>query len=599
MKKLLSAIGCCLVLCVGINTLATGAAPVFTGGHYQTIPDVCESAGTYYINYWMTAFDADMGETLTWSVITPAVHGTVAVSYSTATAADTMYTEGATYTTSTGYVGLDSFTVMVSDGTTYDTSVIYVVVNPLPNAGTITGTATFCPGQVETLTGSVAGGMWFSTSASVATVSATGVVTAISAGTDTISHVVTNTCGVAVVHHLITVLPAPDAGTLTGASIFCNGSSATLTASATGGTWSASNSNATVAAGVVTGAAAGGDTILYMVTNSCGTDTAMHMVTVEDPLTTSGIISGTLVGCAGASITFTETHSDGVWSHTASTGSIGADGVLVLGSGPTDTVIYTRTNSCNSMAATAPVTITPMPDAGTISGYDSVCQGSTIVLSSSSAGGTWSSTIPDFADIDATGTVHGYLNGSTVIVYTVANSCGSAMATHSIRVNIPAQPIIGPNTVCQLNVTILANSVAGGTWSSSDFLTAVVFNGTVLGVQLGICEITYTVNNACGETSATMEMEVIDCSATGVSEVAATVPSISPNPSNGAFVITIPGAGQQTLVSVSNMLGQAVQQVTVTTGQPTQMLLDVPAGIYTVSAVVNNQPYNARIVVNH
>ncbi|MEI9808776.1 MAG: Ig-like domain-containing protein [Bacteroidota bacterium] len=45
------------------------------------------------------------------------------------------------------------------------------------------------------------GGIWASTDEAVATVDANGLVTAVSAGTATISYAVTNTCGITTVSH--------------------------------------------------------------------------------------------------------------------------------------------------------------------------------------------------------------------------------------------------------------------------------------------------------------------------------------------------------------------------------------------------------------
>lgn len=396
----------------------------------------------------------------------------------------------------------------------------------------------------------------------------------------------------------ITVEGPISAGTLTTPSVMCYGSSATVSSTMSGGTWSASNSDLTMTGSTITAAASGTDTLYYIQTNICGADTATSVVTIEDSLTSSGVISGTLAGCEGIADTFTATHAGGVWSHTATTGSISTDGILTLGSGPADTVIYTRSNICNSISALASVTITPTPNAGTISGYDSVCLGSTIVLSSTSPGGNWISSIPDFADVDATGTVRGYLNGSTTIMYIYSNSCGADTALHEVRVNIPAQPIVGPTTICQFSPSILADAVPGGTWSSSDFLTAVVFGGTVLGIQPGTCDITYTVNNACGESSVSITIEVQDCSTTGVAAITISEPVISPNPSQGSFSITLPGAaGKAASLRITNLLGQVVKEQTAITGVATNVTMDVPAGVYMISATVGNDVWTTRIVI--
>ncbi len=80
----------------------------------------------------------------------------------------------------------------------------------------------------------------------------------------------------------ITSLGNPVAGTITGADSVCPGLSITLTNTATGGTWSSSNTAiATVSAtGVVTGVIAGSVTISYSVSNFCATTYATLAVRV-------------------------------------------------------------------------------------------------------------------------------------------------------------------------------------------------------------------------------------------------------------------------------------------------------------------------------
>ncbi|MEI9808782.1 MAG: Ig-like domain-containing protein [Bacteroidota bacterium] len=55
----------------------------------------------------------------------------------------------------------------------------------------------------------MAGGIWTSTDETVATVDANGLVTALSAGTTTISYAVTNTCGTTTVSTVVTVNTVP------------------------------------------------------------------------------------------------------------------------------------------------------------------------------------------------------------------------------------------------------------------------------------------------------------------------------------------------------------------------------------------------------
>jgi hypothetical protein len=143
-----------------------------------------------------------------------------------------------------------------------------VTITNFPTAGTISGATTVCTGQ--TITESAVGsGVWSITGTS-ATVSA-GVVTGVSAGIDTIKYTVTNLCGTAQAVKTITVNQTPSAGVITGIDSVCTDNVVLLNDTAAGGVWSCSNILATVsAAGVVTGAAAGIDTVFYTVSvGSC------------------------------------------------------------------------------------------------------------------------------------------------------------------------------------------------------------------------------------------------------------------------------------------------------------------------------------------
>jgi hypothetical protein len=79
----------------------------------------------------------------------------------------------------------------------------------------------------------------------------------------------------------VTIRPLPEAGTIAGADTVCtNGATITLSDAITGGAWSAANSSAAVAGGVVTGLSAGKDTILYTVTGTYCVASAMFPVEV-------------------------------------------------------------------------------------------------------------------------------------------------------------------------------------------------------------------------------------------------------------------------------------------------------------------------------
>ncbi len=192
-----------------------------------------------------------------------------------------------------------SYAVTSSCGTSYATAV--VSVNVAPTLSAVTGTLSVCSGFSVSLSDSTAGGIWSSTSAGIADVGTSGLVTGISAGTSLISYTITTACGSSVATVVITVNPLPAAGAITGPSVICIGSTIGLTDTATGGIWSSTASSiATVGSstGLVTGIAAGTATISYAKTNSCGAMAASEVVTVT-ATPVAGSISGSSHLCIG------------------------------------------------------------------------------------------------------------------------------------------------------------------------------------------------------------------------------------------------------------------------------------------------------------
>lgn len=158
-----------------------------------------------------------------------------------------------------------------------------MAVNPLPVAGTISGASTICIGTPQTYTSTQTGGTWSSSSTAVATAdAATGVFTGVADGIVVISYSVSNICGTASANKSATVTAMPTAAPISGPASVCVTERIQLSDATPGGTWSVSNTNATVSStGLVTGVTAGTDTVIYTVTNACGSATAKLLVTVN------------------------------------------------------------------------------------------------------------------------------------------------------------------------------------------------------------------------------------------------------------------------------------------------------------------------------
>ena len=138
----------------------------------------------------------------------------------------------------------------------------------------------------------------------------------------------------------------------------------TLTDGISGGTWSSSNTSATVSGGVVTSISLGVDTIDYTVSNSCGTAISTKVITVS-PLPNAGSIIGGSNVCIGSIITLTDGITGGTWNTSNANATV--IGGLVTGViAGSDTISYLITNVCGSATVSSIITINPLPNAGVI-----------------------------------------------------------------------------------------------------------------------------------------------------------------------------------------------------------------------------------------
>ena len=309
----------------------------------------------------------------------------------------------------------------------------------------------------------------------------------------------------------------PGTGTISGASSVCQGATTPLSDATGSGVWSSTNTAVgTVSGGIVTGISAGTTTVSYTVTNGCGTAATTKVVTVN-PLPNAGSIAGASSVCVGSNITLTDGAVSGVWSSTnTAVGTVSTvGGVTGIGAGST-TISYTLTNGCGNTSATAVVTVTSLPNAGTITGVATVCTGVATNLSNATGGGVWSSGSPGIAAVGSTGIVTGVTTGTSKISYTVTNSCGSVSAIQIVTVNtISAGTIAGASSVnTGANIT-LTDAVTSGTWSASN-ANATVSGDMVTGVTAGTVTISYSVTGSCGTAVATKVITVNNASLPGI-----------------------------------------------------------------------------------
>ena len=248
----------------------------------------------------------------------------------------------------------------------------------------------------------------------------------------------------------ITILPLPSAGVITGASHLCAGRTIVLTDTAAGGTWRAANAHASVSStGSVTGITRGADSLIYTVTNSCGTSADTVIISVNT-VPRVAAITGIDSVCSGSSDTLRDAVSGGVW-HSSSfiIAAISGAGIVTGILPGTSTITYIVSNDCGSDTArkTLKVQIPLIP--GSIIMPDTVCQFTPTILIDISTGGTWSSSNFLVAAVLGPALI-GISAGTATITYTLQNACGIATTTHSVTVLSTAE--------CAAGVDLLSNN---------------------------------------------------------------------------------------------------------------------------------------------
>jgi hypothetical protein len=167
--------------------------------------------------------------------------------------------------------------------------------------------------------------------------------------------------------------------------------------------------------------------------------------------------SGNTPVCAGSTITLGNSNTGGVWSTVSSNISLnGTTGVVTGLTAGTALVNYTL----NCYVASVIVTVNAQP---VVTGTLAVCQGATSVMTSTLSGGTWTSSAPAAATVDASGVVTAVIAGTTTISYTMATGCYDAK---SVTVNAYPDVSIslsGSSVFCDGNSATLTAAITGST----------------------------------------------------------------------------------------------------------------------------------------
>ena len=527
-----------------------------------------------------------------------------------------------------------------------------MTVNALPSVATINGATTICIGQTSPLSDATASGVWSSATPAIATISAGGLVTGMSAGVDNISYTVTSAAG-CVASAMVTVsIITPFTATITPASstTFCTGGYVGLNATTGAGytyQWQVGGV-AIAGATAATYIASTGGNYTVLITNASGCPSTSPGVTVTvnpSPIVVPAvnILSslGTVLCATTSPETYTAVPTFGgggpvyQWYVNGAAAGAGATYSYTPANGDVVKVVLISNDVCafpdsavNSLTMSIDPLQTPAVSITSIHG-DSTCAGDTVQFA---AVPVFGGTAPTYKWTEnginvATGPWYVYAphDGDTLILTMQSNYPCLVVDTAVSSIFIVH---VFPRTVNSLSVSVSQATIGAG---SVDTFTAVAsgagaapsfqwyINGTpVAGANTNVY-ITDSLRQGeivnCAETSSFLCAEPpfilsggisVSVVASGVKEVGSNAGNFTlvPNPNAGQFTIkgNVSGSDDKAIIQVTNVLGQAilrkaVQAVNGTVNEQITLDKSVAAGTYQVSVTSGENHVVFHVVI--
>ncbi|MCW3121528.1 MAG: surface protein [Flavipsychrobacter sp.] len=320
-------------------------------------------------------------------------------------------------------------------------------VNNPPAA--ITGIDQVCQTLTTSLTETVGGGAWSSSSSTIASVVTPGTVTGNNPGSATISYTIP---GCAAATYAVTVNPKP--APIAGGTNVCLGMASKFSDALGGGTWS---SSAEAAFGIppatgpdeLVGVTAGTATITYTSSKGCKTTLTLTVDPTVSPITLDG--GGTPpysnVICANGPFTLlSDATPGGFWTTANTNAAVNTAGEVYGLDGGTASITYNQ-GSCK-VFYTVTVNPAPMP----ISGPSPVCQNDSFFLTDLTLGDKWTSTDVSAATIDSnTGFVRTLLPKTLGMDFIYTDRVSTCAAKFTVIINPSPDGTIStdkPTTFC-------------------------------------------------------------------------------------------------------------------------------------------------------
>ena len=444
-----------------------------------------------------------------------------------------------------------------------------VTVNTQPVA--ITGNTPVCETFTRNLSDATGGGTWSSVTGTVGTISVSGVVTGIGAGTTVISY----TIGSCYVTTIVTVdtQPAAISGTLgvclglttslsdvTGGGVWssipattasvtgtgmvtgvatgtatisytlgicaataiatvCPAATITLSDGTFGGTWSSSNSGvATVGSltGIVTGVASGTTNISYILGTGCDVTYTITVNVAPSPVITP---LGDTTFCPGGFVALTANTGAGI-TYQWYVGGVPLSGALsssyIATVGGSYQVWETNSIGCSTMSNPMLVSIDTAVAVITAGGSTSVCSGTTVTLNANTGVGLSYQWL--LGGVSIAGAVGSSYTTTIAGDYSVivSNTAGCSATSNVITISVLPSPtanvvLSGPLTFCQNSMVVMTADYAAGytyQWYNSAGAITGANSVSYTATTAGSYYVVVTNGSGCTATSVTMVVVV-------------------------------------------------------------------------------------------
>ncbi len=344
-------------------------------------------------------------------------------------------------------------------------------------------------------------------------------------GGDTLTVLIYDGFDTATTNIYFIINPLPGSGSITGPTSVCVGNSISMVGSPSGGVWGMSNTRATVSgSGSVTGVTAGGDTVFYSISNSCGTDTNRAPITVVGlPSTPTTSLSGSATFCAGGNVVITTPTQAGCtyqWYDGATLLTGATNAAYTATASGNYKVTVANSLGCSLTSSTTTVTANPLPtNTITAGGATTFCSGSSVVLNASTGTGytyQWRD-----GGVAVTGATNASYTASTagtyrVIITNTTTGCSDSTAT-ATTVTVNALPSAvatasGPLSFCSGGSVVLTGTAGSGftyQWYDGSTLIGGATNVSYTASATGNYKITVTGGGGCQATSSVFAVSLL------------------------------------------------------------------------------------------